>query len=346
MASLSDIRPVLREVGYFPFVRRVWKEMSDDHVFIYASALSYSWLFAFFPMLVFMLSLIPFLPSAARVKGEQMIYDSIRSNFPKETATWVLSNTKVKTVLEGAINNRRGTLLSVSLLIALWAASNGISAVMTSLDRCYDLDQGRPYYRGKPLSLLLTIVLTGLVLVLMTMMPVATIVERYLRHNYATIPFTHVEIKMWFRVAFNFARYFVGLGAAFLILSIVYNFCPSVKMRWRLVTPGALFCFLAWVAIGMLFRFYFDATGGTMYAQTFGPAAGLAMLLLSFYLYGVVLLVGAEINAEIDHIRLKAPVGTRDLRPYEKDLARREKAGKPAAPTPPKPGDVIPFKPT
>jgi membrane protein len=323
MASLSDIKPVLRQLGIFGFIKKVWREMGEDHIFIYASALSYSWLFAFFPMLVFLLSLIPFLPDVARARSQQMIFDAIKENFPQQTAEWIMNDSKVKVAIQDALNNRRGALLSVSLVVALWAASNGISAVMTSLDRCYDVDKGRPYYRGKPLSVLLTVVLTALVLVVMTVIPIATYVERWLRHKRLHVPFTQIPMRDSFIVVFNLARYTIGLTAAFLILSIIYNFCPSVRMRWRLISPGAVFCFVAWVAIGLALRLYLNATGGTVYEQTFGPAAGLAMLLLTFYLYGVVLLIGAEINSEIDYLLLKVPPGTRDLRPYQLELKRR-----------------------
>lgn len=331
MARLSDIMPVLREVGPFTLIRRVWQETMDDHVFVYASALSYSWLFAFFPMLIFLFSLIPFLPVEARQTGQDLVFEAIRTNFPGPAADQILSSPKLKSVLDAALNERRGAVLSVSLVIALWAASNGLSSIMVALDRCYEVEKGRPFYLGKPLSLLLTAVLTLLVLVVMTLIPIGTFVRNQLIAADYMIPYANLPVSEWTVKLFDVCRYAVGLTAGFLILSIIYNFCPSVRMRWRLVSPGAVFCFVAWVLIGLAFRTYLGVTGGTTYAQTFGPAAGLAILLLIFYLYGVVLLIGAEINSEIDFVRLKVPPGTMDLRPAQAELARRTREEKLAA---------------
>jgi membrane protein len=201
---------------------------------------------------------------------------------------------------------------------------------MTALDRCYEVEQGRPFYFAKPLSLLLTTVLTALVLLVMLLIPIGTFVRNRLIDADYVIPFTSIEVSTWTVWAFDVARHAVGLLAGFLALSLIYNICPSVRMRWRLFSPGAVLCFGAWVAIGLGFRAYLNSTAGTQYAQTFGPAAGLAMLLLVFYLYGVVLLIGAELNSEIDFVRLKAERGTRDLRPLQKALREKELAARKA----------------
>lgn len=330
MASLGDVQPVIDEIGAWTLIRRVVQETLDDHVFVYASALSYAWLFAFVPMLVFLISLLPFLPEAARDAGQTLINDSIRAAFPGQAADQILSNPKLTALLNSLFHERHGTVVSVSLIVGLYAASNGISAIMTALDQCYDVDKGRPFYKAKPVSLALTIVLTAMILLVMLLMPVGSIVRHWVWYvsKGVTIPFTHIRLKWWMLYAFDVTRYFIGLTIAFGILSIIYNFAPSVRMRWRLISPGAVFCFLGWVILGVVFRLYLNLTGGTTYSQTFGSAAGFAILMLIFFLYGVVLLIGAELNSEIDKVRLKVEPGTRDLRPAQKALALRIKEAK------------------
>lgn len=328
MASLSDVVPVIREVGVWGFLKRVWKETQDDHAFVYASALSYSWLFAFFPMLVFLLSLIPFLPADSRLAGQDFLFSAIRQNFPPQTAEYIVNNPRLQQLLDTTLNNRRTAILSISFVIALWAASNGIGAIMIALDRCYEIQHGRPFYLSKPLSLLLTLVLTVLVLLVMVLIPIGTFVrDRLVAADYV-IPFTEIAVSTWWVWMYDVARHAIGFVAGYLALTLIYNICPSVRMKWRLFSPGALFCFAAWLVIGLSFRMYLNATGGTSYAQTFGPAAGLALLLLVFYLYAAVLLIGAEINSEVDFIRLKAVPGTRDFRPLQEELRKRELAAK------------------
>lgn len=326
MATLRDVRPVLREVGLWGFVRRVWQQMNQDHVFVYASALSYAWLFAFFPMLVFLLSMIPFLPEQARQGGQDLLFKAIEANFPQQTAEWILNNPRLRQLIDLTLNDRKGAVMSLSLVVALWAASNGLSAVMTALDRCYEVEDGRPYYLAKPISLLLTVIITALVLLVMVLIPIGTFIRNRLVAADYTVPLTDIRISTWIVTAFDIGRHALGLAAGFVILSLIYNVCPSVRMRWRLVTPGAVVCFASWVLIGLGFRMYLNLTGGTHFAQNFGPAAGVAILLLVFYLYAVMLLVGAEVNSEIDKIRLKPPPGTKDLRPLQKELDARERA--------------------
>lgn len=328
MASLNDLGPVVREIGWWTLAKRVYRETLEDHVFVYASALSYAWLFALFPTLIFFVSMLPFLPESARAGGKRRLIESIETAFPGPAADQILSNPKLKTVLDSVLDQRHGAVVSISLIIAIYAASNGLSMIMTALDQCYDIDKGRPFYKAKPVSVLLTVVIVVMVLIVLTVIPLGTAVRHWIIHHSGTIPFTDIALKWWMVRLFDFARYFVGLTFAFAILSLIYNFGTSVRMRWRLLSPGAVFCFIAWIVLGAAFRIYLTVTGGTSYAQTFGPAAGLAILMLLFFLYGVVLLIGAELNAEIDKVRLKVEPGTRDLRPAQKALAAQLREAK------------------
>lgn len=323
MAAVSDLLPVIREIGLWTLIKRVVKETLDDHVFVYASALSYAWLFALFPMLIFLVSLLPFLPGKARYAGRRLIHDSIEAAFPGPAAEQILQNPKLASLLQSVFEQRRGALLSVSLVIGLYAASNGLSMVMTAFDRCYDLEKGRPFYKAKPISLLLTTVIVAMVLIVMTLIPLGTALRSWILDHGLTVPWLEIKLNWWFVLAFDIVRYVIGLALAFAILSIIYNFAHSVRMRWRLVSPGSIFCFFSWIALGGGFRFYLHLTGGTSYNQTFGPASGLAILMLVFFLYGVVLLIGAELNAEIDKVRLGVEPGTIDLRPAQMALRER-----------------------
>lgn len=328
MASLGDVGPVVKEIGVWGLIKRVYKETLDDHVFVYASALSYAWLFALFPMLIFLVSLLPFLPVGVRSSGKELIEESVRTAFPGQAAQEVLGNPRIAHLLNSLFDERRGAVVSVSLIVALYAASNGLSAIMTAMDRCYDIDNGRPFYKAKPISLLLTTILTAMIIIVMAMIPIGSFLRNWIVGHGLVIPGVDWELKEWMVYAFDMARYFVGLTIGFAILSIVYNFAPSVRMQWRLISPGAVFCFVAWVMMGTAFRVYLTLTGGTSYSKTFGPAAGLAILMLIFFLYGVVLLIGAELNAELDKVRLKVDPGTKDLRPAQKALAERIKEEK------------------
>ena len=143
MARLRDIPAVYRTVGVIPFSRRVWDEVGKDSLFVWASALAYSWLLAIFPFFIFLLALIPFLPERVRDRAKIEIRYEVVSRFPS-----VADNVLWKDIDDNPDNllHRKHVttqLLCLGLALALWAASGGTAMTMSALDRCYELDRGR-----------------------------------------------------------------------------------------------------------------------------------------------------------------------------------------------------------
>ncbi len=320
---MRDVLPVMRKQGPFRFIWSIWQESQDDNIFVFAAALSYSWLFAIFPLIVFALSLVPFLPEAARVAARTQLNGLIQDNLPQQAADTILKNPSVAAGLDSALNSQSTLVVSLSIVVAIWAASGGVSSIMNALDKCYEIERGRKYYVAKPVSLVLTLVLVLLSLLIIALIPVGTAVRKIIEAypDQLHLPWMTSGVVL----AFDMSRYFIGLAAGMLMLGLIYHFGVSVRQRWVLFSPGAVFCFIMWVALGLAMRYYFSSTWSSGYNKTFGPAAGIAILMLVFYLYGVVLLMGAEINSEIDYDRLGVPKGTRDFRKAELELERSVK---------------------
>jgi uncharacterized BrkB/YihY/UPF0761 family membrane protein len=125
-------------------------------------------------------------------------------------------------------------------------------------------------------------------------------------------------------IVFDVVR--TALAVAFLIsvLSIIYHVAPGVKHRFHWVTPGAVFSIVVWVVLGLAFRLYVAKFGS--YDKTYGTAGGVVVLLIFFYLGAYVLLVGSEVNSEIDVAVLPVAPGTVDLRPAEDEVVAKEEA--------------------
>jgi membrane protein len=188
-----------------------------------------------------------------------------------------------------------------------------MSMTMSALDRCYELPlQGaRPFWKQRLLAIAMTVVIVVLILCVVVLLPVGTIVKNWVLE--AKIPY--VEDGPLLIVLFDVVRWVLALLFMISVLTVLYHFGPSVKHQFRWITPGAVFSIVAWILLGLLFRFYIDKYG--KYDKTYGSVAGVAILLLVFYIDGVVLLIGAEINSEIDFEVLKIKRGTRDFRPAE-----------------------------
>ena len=307
MARLSDVPRVFAAVGVLTFLKRVYTQVIEDNLFTWASALAYSWLFAVFPFMIFVLSLVPYLPETTKARAKTEIAEFVYQ-MPKEAADTIWTNVAPK--LEAQLEHPKGWLTFVGLALALWAASGGMAMTMAALDKVYELEVGRPFYKQRPLAVLLTVVVAALILSVVVLLPVGTAFRTWLIHKQVI-----TETQLGWVVLFDIVRWMLALLFMVTALTVIYHFGPSVKHRFQWLTPGAGFCLVVWVVLGLLFKLYVAKFG--KYEQTYGTVGGVAVLLLFFYVDALVLMIGAEINSEIDFEVLKVKRGTRDFRPAE-----------------------------
>ena len=223
----------------------------------------------------------------------------------------------VSGVIESVLNKPSGgKLLTFSIVIALFTASGGMAMTMAGLDKCYDVQPNkiRPVYYSRPIAMLLTVVMAVLVLLAVILIPVTGAILSRIGH---TIVFG-VELVpfLW---AIDLVRYTLAILLLLGVLAMIYRWGPSLHTRMHLFSPGSIFCVLMWLLMGQLFNVYLNNLGAAAnYAKTYGAVAGVAVLMLLFYLDGLFLLLGAEINSEIDFIKL----GIRSGRlPAEQEVA-------------------------
>lgn len=296
MAKLGDVGSVLKSYGLWAFLKRLWQQLSEDEIFVWASALAYSWLFSIFPFLILLLSLVPYLPDKAKDQAHRAVEGFVTEMLGKEAPT-------INVNLESVMQHPHRGWLGIGLVVTLWVASGGMAMTMQALDRCYDIKESRPYYKQRALAMAMTIGVTIGMLVIIVLLPVGIAVETWLiSRGYLTEPLA---------LAFDAVRYCLSLLFALLVLSIIYYFGPNIRQRFRILSPGAVFSALVWIVLDGAFRFYIDRYA--RYDQTYGSVGGVAILLLFFYIDGLVLLIGAEINSEIDFQILGVPAGSKDF---------------------------------
>jgi membrane protein len=278
--------------------RRTWREVMRQNALGRAAELAYFFLMALFPLLIFVLSFISFLPGA-----QQTIFEWLSQVMPGEALNivddWV----------EKVFSSRSGGLLSFGLLFALWAASTGMAALMGALNNAYDIAEGRPFWKKRLVALSLTIVLTLMVIggaVLVTFGDrIASWLEGALGQEAAS---GKVSAAI---------RYAVGLAMLDLGIQTVYYFAPNVKQKWKWITPGALFAASAFVIVSILFSLYLRFAPG--YDATYGSLGAVVVLMLWLYLMGLILYIGGQINAEIEKAR--------GINPTEKEHEYEAEAG-------------------
>jgi membrane protein len=270
---------------------RVWTEIWADEVSDRAAALSYYFLFALFPALLFLTALLAFLPIEGLM---DRLIAYLRQVLPGESAA------TVERTLDEITSSGRVSLLSVGALAALWAGSNGMASVISALNVAYDVTDTRPWWKRRLIAVVLTAGFSVFILLGLLLMVFGPKIGGWVA---AWLGFGTVFSLVWNVVSVPIAIFVVGLG-----ISLVYFLAPAGDQRWHWVTPGSMVALLLWLVMSLGLRLYVTYFGN--YNATYGSIGGVILLMLWLYLTGIVLLLGAEVNSEIEHAAVKRAAPT------------------------------------
>jgi membrane protein len=259
---------------------RVWAELSDDEVTERAAALSYYFLFALFPALLFLIALLGFLPLGG-LQERLMAY--MRDVLPPDAAS-----TLERTLTE-VLHARRSGLLSLGALVALWASSNGMVSVMQTMNMVFDVEERRPWWKQRLLAILLTVAFSMFIVAALTLIVFGP--------KIGEVAASWFGLGEAFMAAWNLISVPLVIACALIGIELVYYLAPASDQRWQGVTPGAALALVLWLAMSFGLRFYVARFAN--YSATYGGIGGVILLMLWLYLSALVLLVGAEIDSEI-----------------------------------------------
>lgn len=261
--------------------RRVWREVNQDNVLGAAAELGYFFLLALFPMLIFLTSLIGFIPGL-----QATIFREIERIAPGD-AMRLVSET-----MQDIVSKSSSGWLSFGVLGTLWAASNGTAALIDTLNRAYEVKETRSYWKVRLIAISLTI---GLSLVVISGAAIIMLSDRIPAWLAKSLGISASLLGWWTAV-----DYLLGLGLLGAAAATIYRFGPNLKGRCRKFIPGAIFAALAAAAASVLFSVYLRYAPS--YSATYGSLAAVIVLMLWLYLMGLVILIGGEINNEIEKI--------------------------------------------
>ena len=299
-------------------LRRTIHEFDDDEATDLAAALTYYSVLAIFPGLIAVLSLVA-LFGQAQTSVDQLL----------EILRPLVSPTIIEDIRgplnEIASSQAAGVTLGIGLAGALWAASGYVGAFSRAMNRIYEVEEGRPFWRLRPTQLLvtlLTVVLCAVsLLILVVSGPVAQSVGRALGVG-------NDLVMIW-----GIAKWPVLAGVVMVVVAVLYHATPNVDFgKFRMISAGAFVAILAWLVASIGFAFY--VANFSSYNKTYGSVAGVVVALLWLWITNVALLFGAELDAELERGRelqlgiaseeaLQLPV--RDTRGLEKAVSRRTK---------------------
>ena len=273
--------------GWWDLLTRTVKEFVADNGLGLAAQLAYYFFFSLFPAVLVGLAFASFFPLEHFV--DRMVA-TLGGVVPGDIIRIVQD--QVRKISEG--NN--GGLLTFGVLAALWSSSAAVMGLIDALNHAYDIEEGRPWWKVRLLSLGLTLGLAAFILIAFALVLVGPTAAEYIARVTGLGP---VFAWTWKILQWPVVLALVSIGAG-----LVYYFAPDAEQEWVWVTPGAILAAIIWLAASLGFKFY--VANFATYTETYGAIGGVMVLLLWFYLSGVVFLLGAELNAEIEHA---APYG-------------------------------------
>jgi membrane protein len=274
------------------------REFQVDNLKDWAAALTYYSVLSIFPALLVLISLVD-------LAGPGTIQTLLRNLGQVVPGS-------VSQILATAIENLRqtrgsaGVLASVGLAVALWSASNYIAAFMRASNAIYDVPEGRPVWKTLPIRIAVTVV----VMVLLAASAVAVVATGGLADRIGRLlGLGSTVVTVW-----DLAKWPVLLLVVSFMFALLYWASPNARQGFRWVTPGGILAVVVWVAASAAFALYVANFGS--YNKTYGSLAGVIIFLVWLWLSNIAILLGAELNAELERGRAIAGGHPPDEEPY------------------------------
>jgi membrane protein len=286
--------------GWWQVLKRTFKEFSEDNLTDWAAALTYYGVLAIFPALIVLVSILGLVGESAT----QPLIDNLGTVAPgpaKEIFTSAIEN------LQGD-QGAAGVLFIVGLLGALWSASGYVAAFMRASNAIYDMEEGRPVWKTLPVRVGLTIVL----LTLLAVTTIAVVLTGGLAEKVGDlVGLGSTAVEVW-----NIAKWPVLLVVVSFMFALLYWAAPNVKQPgFRWVSPGGVLAVIGWLIASAAFAFYVSNFGS--YNKTYGALGGVVVFLVWLWISNIVILLGAEFNAELERQRaIEGGMRPKDREPF------------------------------
>ena len=266
--------------------RKTLREFGDDQCTDLAAALTYYAVLALFPALLALVSLLGLFGQAG--KTDQLI------GVLSDMGAGSVADTISKPLQELTENSSAGFALVIGIAGALWSASGYVGAFGRAMNRIYEIREGRPFWKLRPLMIVITlaaVILAGLVAIgLVVSGPLARAIGD-------AIGLGETAVTVW-----NIVKWPVLLGLAALVVAILYYATPNVRQpKFRWISVGAAVAIITWVVASALFGLYVSQFSN--YNKTYGSLAGVIIFLLWLWITNLALLFGAELDAEMERGR-------------------------------------------
>jgi len=266
------------------FASRLWTRINDHDLLGRAAQLSYYFLLAVFPLLLVLVTLLGyFAESGSDLHNKLLSY--LSTVMPSSSVMLV------HTTLDEITKARGGGKLSLGILAALWAASNGMGAISSTLNVAYAVKEDRPWWKVRLVAIFLTIMVSCFIILALAIV--------FFGGHLGDRVATHFGFSAAFTIAWRVLQWPIALLFLLLTFDLIYYLAPNDRRpKRRLWTGGAITAVVLWVLVSFAFRLYLHFFNS--YSVTYGSLGALIVLMLWFYFTGLAILIGGEVNSELE----------------------------------------------
>ena len=266
--------------------KRTWKGIDEDNLFGRASQLAYAFFSAIFPALIAISSLMGLIAKSSTHLYVELL-DRIGRLIPP-TAFALVIETFQQTTSASTVGK-----VSLGIVVALFSASVGIGAIQDTLNTVYKVKETRPFWKARLQAMGITLIVAAVVILALLTLFTGDFTATYLhRHAFAGSSAVSIALRV--------AAWILASLLMILSFEVMYYLCPDLKERkWRGFTPGGLIGLAGWVLGSIILRVYLHFFN--TFSVTYGSLGAVIILLLWFYITGVMILLGGEVNSEIEH---------------------------------------------
>lgn len=258
------------------FGKELFKRFNNVDVLGSSAQLAYFFLLSLFPFLVFLVTLLGYLP----IESDSVL-GFLDTYLPAEVSSMLESN------LENLLSNQSGGLLSISIIGAVWSASKGVTALQTAFNKAYKVEEDRSFVMSKLISI-------GLTIALVVTIAIALLLPIFGK-SIGEFVFSFVNLSDGFLQVWNALRWTISSVILFIVLYVLYTLGPNKKIKLREAFWGVIFATFSWQIVSLGFSYYVSTLGN--FSATYGSLGTVIVLMLWFYLTGIVIILGGIINA-------------------------------------------------
>ena len=263
-------------------LKRTMREAIADNIMGMSAQLAYYFFFSLFPALLLLIAIASYFPVQTLVDE---VFKSMSGFAPPEALSIITDQ------IQKIRDAKPAGLLTFGIATAIWSSSSAMTAIISTLNSAYDIEEGRPWWKVQLTAILLTIGVALFILISFALVIVGpTLAERVA---------DWVHLGAAFEWAWKILQWPVVVALACTGIAMIYYFAPDAEQDWVWLTPGSLLSTTLWLLLSLAFKYY--VVNISSYAATYGALGGVMVLMLWFYLSGTAILFGAEMNAEIEH---------------------------------------------